>query len=114
VRYKQGGLLPEYRPAASPTFVPSKHANLRRKVLQMHRNQQDPSPPVHVDNGTYMPPIQGDHPIDVEGYVATDEDPAIAPGCTNKPIDVPSSLDSLLLDGPSAPLIVESEEFLIS
>jgi hypothetical protein len=114
VRYKQGGLLPEYRPAASPTFVPSKHANLRRKVLQMHRNQQDPSPPVHVDNGTYMPPIQGDHPIDVEGYVAADEDPANAPGCTNKPIDVPSSLDSLLLDGPSAPLIVESEEFLIS
>uniref|UniRef100_A0ACD5XNR7 Uncharacterized protein n=1 Tax=Avena sativa TaxID=4498 RepID=A0ACD5XNR7_AVESA len=111
VRYKQGGLLPEYRPVASPTFLPSQHANLRRKVLQLHLNRQD-LVPVPVNSVTNMPPIRGDHPIDMAAH--TDEDPADTPGCTDKPIDVPSSLDSLLLDGPSAPLIVESDEFLIS
>ncbi|CAM0950146.1 unnamed protein product [Alopecurus aequalis] len=112
VRYRQGGLLPEYRPVASPTFLPSKHANLRRKVLQMHRNQQDPSPPAPVDNFTNLPPICGDRPTNTA--VRADENPANAPGCIDKSIDLPSSLDSLLLDGPSAPLIVESDEFMIS
>uniref|UniRef100_A0ACD5Y5E7 Uncharacterized protein n=1 Tax=Avena sativa TaxID=4498 RepID=A0ACD5Y5E7_AVESA len=114
VRYKQGGLLPEYRPVASPTFLPSKHANLRRKVLQLHQNRQDLSPlvPVPVNSISNMPPICGDRPIDMAAH--TDEDLADVPGCTDKPNDVPSSLDSLLLDGPSAPLIVESDEFLIS
>lgn len=112
VRYKQGGLLPEYRPVASPTFLPSQHANSRRKVLKLHRNRDDLSPPVPINSVTNMPPIRGDHPIDMAGHA--DEDPADAPGCTDKPIDLPSSLDSLLLDGPSAPLIVESDEFFIS
>ncbi|KAM0914810.1 hypothetical protein ACQ4PT_011284 [Festuca glaucescens] len=111
VRYKQGGLLPEYRPVASPTFLPSKHANLRRKVLQLHRNRQDLSPLAPVDSVTNLP-HRDDRPADMAGHAG--EDPASAPGCTDKPIDVPSSLDSLLLDGPSAPLIVESDEFLIS
>ncbi|KAF5742541.1 GATA transcription factor 8-like [Tripterygium wilfordii] len=35
VRYKSGRLFPEYRPAASPTFVPSLHSNSHRKVLEM-------------------------------------------------------------------------------
>ncbi|KAI4384406.1 hypothetical protein MLD38_002570 [Melastoma candidum] len=35
VRYKSGRLFPEYRPAASPTFVPSVHSNSHRKVLEM-------------------------------------------------------------------------------
>ncbi|KAI3458974.1 hypothetical protein Pfo_015637 [Paulownia fortunei] len=38
VRYKSGRLFPEYRPAASPTFVPSLHSNSHKKVLEM-RNQ---------------------------------------------------------------------------
>lgn len=38
VRYRSGRLLPEYRPAASPTFVPSLHSNSHKKVIQM-RNQ---------------------------------------------------------------------------
>ncbi|KAM0882204.1 hypothetical protein ACQ4PT_032481 [Festuca glaucescens] len=112
VRYKQGGLLPEYRPAASPTFLPSKHANMRRKVLQLHRNREDLSPPAPVDSFMNLPPIRDNRPADTAGHAV--EDPASAPGCTDKPIDVPSSLDSLLLDGPSAPLIVESDDFLIS
>ncbi|KAI3523195.1 hypothetical protein L1887_01253 [Cichorium endivia] len=35
VRYKSGRLLPEYRPAKSPTFVSHKHSNSHRKVLEM-------------------------------------------------------------------------------
>lgn len=35
VRYKSGRLLPEYRPAKSPTFVSYKHSNSHKKVLEM-------------------------------------------------------------------------------
>ncbi|CAM8897774.1 unnamed protein product [Rhodiola kirilowii] len=35
VRYKSGRLFPEYRPAASPTFVPSLHSSSHKKVLEM-------------------------------------------------------------------------------
>lgn len=38
VRYRSGRLLPEYRPAASPTFVPSLHSNSHMKVIEMRRN----------------------------------------------------------------------------
>ncbi|XP_052200420.1 GATA transcription factor 8 isoform X2 [Diospyros lotus] len=41
VRYKSGRLFPEYRPAASPTFVPSIHSNSHKKVLEM-RNKGGP------------------------------------------------------------------------
>jgi hypothetical protein len=37
VRYRSGRLLPEYRPAASPTFVPFLHSNSHRKVLEMRK-----------------------------------------------------------------------------
>ncbi|KAG2539837.1 hypothetical protein PVAP13_9NG498398 [Panicum virgatum] len=36
-RYRQGRLLLEYRPPASPTFEPSEHANRHSQVLQLHR-----------------------------------------------------------------------------
>ncbi|KAJ0102298.1 hypothetical protein Patl1_06089 [Pistacia atlantica] len=32
VRYKSGRLFPEYRPAASPTFVPALHSNSHKKL----------------------------------------------------------------------------------
>lgn len=35
VRYRSGRLFPEYRPAASPTFVPAIHSNSHKKVLEM-------------------------------------------------------------------------------
>ncbi|KAG7998564.1 hypothetical protein I3843_01G264100 [Carya illinoinensis] len=35
VRYKSGRLYPEYRPAASPTFIPSVHSNSHKKVIEM-------------------------------------------------------------------------------
>ncbi|KAK3158592.1 hypothetical protein QOZ80_2AG0139140 [Eleusine coracana subsp. coracana] len=40
VRYKSGRLLPEYRPASSPTFVSSIHSNSHRKVLEMRRKKE--------------------------------------------------------------------------
>ncbi|XP_051120179.1 GATA transcription factor 8-like [Andrographis paniculata] len=43
VRYKSGRLFPEYRPAASPTFIPSVHSNSHKKVVEM-RNKIVPGP----------------------------------------------------------------------
>ncbi|KAK1324353.1 GATA transcription factor 5 [Acorus calamus] len=37
VRFKSGRLLPEYRPAGSPTFLADVHSNSHRKVLEMRR-----------------------------------------------------------------------------
>uniref|UniRef100_A0A0A9ERW1 GATA-type domain-containing protein n=1 Tax=Arundo donax TaxID=35708 RepID=A0A0A9ERW1_ARUDO len=53
VRYKSGRLVPEYRPAASPTFVMSKHSNSHRKVLELRRQNevQHRPPPPHVIAG---------------------------------------------------------------
>ncbi|KAJ7944206.1 GATA transcription factor [Quillaja saponaria] len=53
VRYKSGRLLPEYRPACSPTFSSKVHSNHHRKVLEMRRKKEatteiesDLTPPV--------------------------------------------------------------------
>lgn len=40
VRYKSGRLVPEYRPAASPTFMVSKHSNSHRKVMELRRQKE--------------------------------------------------------------------------
>lgn len=37
VRYKSGRLLPEYRPATSPTFSSELHSNSHRRVVEMRR-----------------------------------------------------------------------------
>lgn len=38
VRFKSGRLLPEYRPANSPTFVSHIHSNSHKKVLQLRQD----------------------------------------------------------------------------
>ncbi|KAL3507418.1 hypothetical protein ACH5RR_032800 [Cinchona calisaya] len=40
VRYKSGRLVPEYRPACSPTFSSALHSNSHRKVVEMRRQKQ--------------------------------------------------------------------------
>ncbi|KAL4178706.1 hypothetical protein AMTRI_Chr13g116450 [Amborella trichopoda] len=40
VRYKSGRLVPEYRPAASPTFVLTQHSNSHRKVMELRRQKE--------------------------------------------------------------------------
>jgi hypothetical protein len=40
VRYKSGRLLPEYRPASSPAYIPHKHSNSHKKVLEMRRQRE--------------------------------------------------------------------------
>ncbi|KAF8400879.1 hypothetical protein HHK36_014182 [Tetracentron sinense] len=40
VRFKSGRLVPEYRPAASPTFMLTKHSNSHRKVLELRRQKE--------------------------------------------------------------------------
>ncbi|ESQ45409.1 hypothetical protein EUTSA_v10010566mg [Eutrema salsugineum] len=40
VRFKAGRLLPEYRPACSPTFSSELHSNHHRKVVEMRRKKE--------------------------------------------------------------------------
>lgn len=40
VRFKSGRLLPEYRPAVSPTFLSDVHSNSHRKVLELRRQKE--------------------------------------------------------------------------
>ncbi|XP_078155773.1 GATA transcription factor 2 [Carex rostrata] len=40
VRFKSGRLMPEYRPAASPTFVLTQHSNSHRKVMELRRQKE--------------------------------------------------------------------------
>lgn len=51
VRFKSGRLLPEYRPACSPTFSSELHSNNHRKVLEMRRKKE-------VETGLTPPPVQ--------------------------------------------------------
>ncbi|TKY46203.1 GATA transcription factor 9 [Spatholobus suberectus] len=44
VRYKSGRLLPEYRPAKSPTFVSYLHSNSHKKVMEMRMGVLSSSP----------------------------------------------------------------------
>ncbi|KAL9252417.1 GATA transcription factor 1-like protein [Drosera capensis] len=39
VRYKSGRLVPEYRPANSPTFSSKLHSNSHRKIMEMRKKQ---------------------------------------------------------------------------
>ncbi|KAL1201931.1 GATA transcription factor 11 [Cardamine amara subsp. amara] len=41
VRFRSGRLVPEYRPASSPTFVPSVHSNSHRKIIEMRRKEDN-------------------------------------------------------------------------
>ena len=56
VRHKSGRLVPEYRPAASPTFVETKHSNSHRKVMELRRQKelmkQQQQQVIHHSNGS--------------------------------------------------------------
>ncbi|CAN6884060.1 unnamed protein product [Brassica oleracea] len=41
VRFRSGRLVPEYRPASSPTFIPSVHSNSHRKIIEMRSREGD-------------------------------------------------------------------------
>lgn len=47
VRFKSGRLLPEYRPAKSPTFVSYKHSNSHKKVMEMRMSSSSVSSDDH-------------------------------------------------------------------
>ncbi|KAK8918755.1 GATA transcription factor 9 [Platanthera zijinensis] len=63
VRYKSGRLLPEYRPASSPTFAVSEHSNSHKKVAEIRRQKGIPTP-------LYPPIYEGQAPTR-EGAAAT-------------------------------------------
>ncbi|KAH0971149.1 hypothetical protein GBA52_023305 [Prunus armeniaca] len=54
VRYKSGRLLPEYRPACSPTFSSELHSNHHRKVLEMRKKKDVTGVP---EPGLTRPPV---------------------------------------------------------
>ncbi|TVU35140.1 hypothetical protein EJB05_17011 [Eragrostis curvula] len=84
VRYKSGRLVPEYRPAASPTFVMSKHSNSHRKVLELRRQKE--TTPMH-------------HPL------AAPHQPHVIAGMHMQ--------SPLLFDGPAAPPLMAGDDFLV-
>ncbi|KAI4379795.1 hypothetical protein MLD38_006046 [Melastoma candidum] len=79
VRYKSGRLVPEYRPAASPTFMLTKHSNSHRKVLELQRQkemsraaQQQQIQHHHQQPLQFLPDIQSDTVFDAgpeDGYL---------------------------------------------
>ncbi|XP_052138549.1 formin-like protein 20 [Oryza glaberrima] len=109
VRYRQGRLLPEYRPKGSPTFSPSVHAANHRQVLELRRQQRQSTNP----STPPPPPVSAAEPIPDEQKEEVVSVPvaAAAPATDGS---AASSLDALLLDGPSAPLIVDGDDFLVS
>ncbi|KAG2252405.1 hypothetical protein Bca52824_082541 [Brassica carinata] len=48
VRFKSGRLVPEYRPASSPTFVLTQHSNSHRKVMELRRQKEQLESAVHL------------------------------------------------------------------
>ncbi|KAL5228268.1 hypothetical protein ABZP36_016533 [Zizania latifolia] len=88
VRYKSGRLVPEYRPAASPTFVVSKHSNSHRKVLELRRQKEVHHQPhaaaaggvgslMHMQNsmlfdGSVASPIVGGDDFFIHHHLGTD------------------------------------------
>ncbi|KAE9459155.1 hypothetical protein C3L33_08941, partial [Rhododendron williamsianum] len=69
VRYKSGRLVPEYRPAASPTFVLTKHSNSHRKVMELRR-QKEVYRAHQLQPGQFL---HQDHRIDFEGLDGTED-----------------------------------------
>ncbi|KAJ1264948.1 hypothetical protein BS78_08G039700 [Paspalum vaginatum] len=69
MRYKQGGLMPEYRPLASPTFQPTQHSHMQWEVLHLHRRRKEgnrrrhATPPEQPGGGAAPDPI----PLDDDG-----------------------------------------------
>ncbi|XP_042425310.1 GATA transcription factor 1-like [Zingiber officinale] len=55
VRYKSDRLVPEYRPARSPTFSAAIHSNSHRQILEMRRQKEAPH---ERKNTRPLPPLQ--------------------------------------------------------
>ncbi|KFK35258.1 hypothetical protein AALP_AA5G261900 [Arabis alpina] len=53
VRFKSGRLVPEYRPASSPTFVLTQHSNSHRKVMELRRQKEQ-----RESSSLQIPPFQ--------------------------------------------------------
>ncbi|KAK9288168.1 hypothetical protein L1049_016617 [Liquidambar formosana] len=51
VRYKSGRLVPEYRPASSPTFSMKLHSNSHRKIMEMRKLKQGNGAVKPMDKG---------------------------------------------------------------
>lgn len=97
VRYKSGRLLPEYRPAGSPTYVASKHSHSHKKVLEMRRERElrgplQPQLGHHVLHGAtplrekINTPREG---VKTETYASYGSKSLELPKCFSKPMELP-------------------------
>ncbi|XP_041995494.1 GATA transcription factor 11-like isoform X1 [Salvia splendens] len=55
VRYRSGRLFPEYRPAASPTFVSTLHSNSHKKVIEMRNKGKKMEQPLMSPQLEFIP-----------------------------------------------------------
>ncbi|CAN6335671.1 unnamed protein product [Urochloa humidicola] len=125
VRNRQGRLLPEYRPLASPGFDRGTHSSLHTEVLLRRRRQPRQQPLVDdsqdvVDRMT-MPRYLFASDLRVGG--APINDGASASNATGAPgMSVAGTglvdeavvwLDPFLLDGPAPPLIVDEPDWMM-
>ncbi|CAN6344530.1 unnamed protein product [Urochloa humidicola] len=137
VRHRQGRLLPEYRPLASPTFEPASHSSLHIEVLELRRQRGNNNSQYHqqlspVDDSQdvdLMPMrmpryLVGASNLHVAPAAATDDDASArnsnatgAPGMsvsgTTGQVDDVVWLDPFLLDGPAPPLIVDEPDWMM-
>lgn len=58
VRYRSGRLFPEYRPAASPTFIPALHSNSHKKVIEMRSKGSHSHGSTRATLGTVIDPAR--------------------------------------------------------
>ncbi|KAI7984654.1 GATA transcription factor 11 [Camellia lanceoleosa] len=70
VRYRSGRLFPQYRPALSPTFVPSLHSNSHKKVVEMRNKAIQEAAKAEAE-----PPMSPPHKPNKKAAIAETEPP---------------------------------------
>ncbi|CAN6349087.1 unnamed protein product [Urochloa humidicola] len=128
VRNRQGRLLPEYRPLASPGFDRGTHASLHTEVLLRRRRQPRQQPLVDddsqdVDRRTMPRYLFASNNLRVGAPInnvaaASASNATGAPGMsvtggTGQVDEAVVWLDPFLLDGPAPPLIVDEPDWMM-
>ncbi|KAI9079752.1 hypothetical protein K1719_038373 [Acacia pycnantha] len=100
VRFKSGRLLPEYRPAASPSFDEDMHSNCHRKIMAKRR--------WHWQGSAYPPPADSSAPVPLiiwfgQGMKQTKYDRSESRLSDHRPVQAMFTVDIKIV-GTSRPL----------
>lgn len=74
VRYKSGRLVPEYRPAGSPSFVNEVHSNSHKRILEMRRLKELEASAESADGNGNQLPQQKSEPQDCHSPTESSEE----------------------------------------